>query len=366
MRVLQLNTETGFRGGERQVALLMRGLRERGHEQILVARKGSELAEAMKAEGFTVRTFQPPGFLGIRGPLLSRWVRQTADEFEADLVHAHTGNSHTLAVAGFSQRLPMVTTRRVDFPVGQNWLSRRKYLAPGQHYIAISQGVADVLMEGGIAREHITIVHSGIEPERVQGGDGTALRREWLGEDCGPLIGFVGSLVDHKAPWVLADAAPLIREQLPGARVVFVGDGEMRARLEEIRESNPEAIHLAGHRDDIADCYAAFDLFAMPSKLEGLCTALIDALAAGVPAVATRTGGIPDVIQHGVTGDLVPPLDAESLAEALVSLWNDPKCREMYRDIGLARAEDRFTAKAMVEGTERVYTEILEGLSSEA
>lgn len=340
MKILHVNTEAGFRGGERQVLLLARGLRERGHEQVVFCREAEELQRRLEADGLETATGS---------------LKRAAARFRPDIVHAHTARGHSLAMA-LRRRVPIVVTRRVDFPVKRNPLSRRKYQAAGLHFIAISSGVRDALVKGGVPRERIDIVHSGIDTARVQGGDGAQLRREWLDDGEGPLIGFVGALADHKAPWVLAEAAVKVRKELIGARAVFVGEGEERERVEAAAAHDPKAIHVAGWRDDIADCYAAFDLFVMPSKLEGLCTSLIDALASGVPAIAARAGGIPDVIADGETGELVEPLNAEALAKAIVGLWKNERRRRLYIEHGLKRVEEKFTAEAMVRGTEAVYT----------
>lgn len=361
MRILHLNTETGFRGGERQVLLLARKLKERGHEQLVVGRENGKLIPAIEELGIDTAGYTRPGLLGIRSPALVRRMRHLASEFNADIVHAHTGNAHTLAHAAFDGRLPVVVTRRVDFPVKANRFSRSKYLDEGIHFIAISNGVKEVLRAGGVPDAHIDVVHSGVDVARVTGGDGSRLRESWLGNGEGPLIGFIGALVDHKAPWILAEASSQVLETFPKARFVFIGDGEERDRILESAGSARANLVMAGWRDDIADCYAALDMFVMPSKLEGLCTSLIDALAAGVPAIASRTGGIPDVIEDGECGDLVEPLNAGALAEAITSVWKDQERRARYIQSGQARVQRLFTAAAMAEGNERVYQRILRG-----
>ncbi|MCC5875598.1 MAG: glycosyltransferase family 4 protein [Candidatus Sumerlaeia bacterium] len=359
LRILHIDTEKGFRGGERQVSLLAHGLRDLGHKQLIAGPEGSKLNEHLSEKGFQVANWKPPLFLGARSPFLSAWLSRVAGDFNADIIHAHTGNGHTAAVHTFIGKRPLITTRRVDFAIKDNALSKAKYTRPGQHYIAISKAVRDVLVEGGVRPEVIDLVYSGIDTGRVEGGDRAKLRGEWLAGSEGPIIGFVGAFADHKAPWVLAHAARMIREELPGARIIFVGDGEFRALLEEISADIPDAIHLAGWREDIADCLAAFDLFVMPSKLEGLCTSLIDALAAGVPCVSTNAGGIPEVIVDGKTGVLVPPKDEEALARAVVALWRDPDGRERYRQAGFNHVGENFTADAMVRGTLEVYNKVL-------
>lgn len=358
MRILHVHTEKGFRGGERQVELLVRGLAARGHAVRVACREDGELYERLAGDGLAVG-YRKPRLLGVRSPWLASWLRAVAADFRADLAHAHTGNAHTWAVRALLGHMPLVTTRRVDFAIGGNRWSRRKYTAVGQHFIAISGGVRDVLLAGGVPRERIDVVFSGIDPSRVTGGDGSAIRARLLAGGGGPLIGFVGALVDHKAPWVLAEAAGLVRREVPGARVVFVGEGEARPRIEAAAAPHREAVVLEGWRDNVADYYAAFDLFVMPSKLEGLCTALVDALAAGVPAIASDAGGIPDVVVAGETGELVPPEDAVALGRAIVDLWRDPERRARHATAGRERVARLFTAEAMVRGNEAVYTKIL-------
>lgn len=359
LRVLHVDSEMGFRGGQRQVQLLVEGLLRRGHECAIICPENSRFHQLANAKGWTTFPYRRPPVLGVRSPLLHRSVRQFAKRWGAHLVHAHSGNGHTLAVGAFAGRAPVISTRRVDFAIGGNWFSRRKYTRPGQRYIAISTAVRDVLVAGGVNPAVIDLVFSGVETERVTGGDRSALRREWLAGADGPLVGFIGALVDHKAPWTLAEAMPLVRRTLPGARAVYVGEGEERPRIEAIARANPGTVHLAGWRDDVADCYAAFDLFVMPSKLEGLCTALVDALAAGVPCVAARAGGIPDVVVDGECGSLVPPENPEALAAAMVALLQDPARQAAFREAGRQRVARHFTADAMVEGTLQAYRNLL-------
>ncbi len=355
MRVLHINTEKGLRGGERQLLLLARGLKERGHSQQVVCLEDEALYHRLAHEDIPAAGIRRTPLLGVHAPWLRHKLRRLAEAFGAGIVHVHTANAHTLATGAFLGRLPIVVTRRVDFELKQNPATQRKYTAPGQHFIAISNAVQEVLVRGGVPPGRITIVHSGINLDRPTGGDRSKLRKRWLAGREGPLIGFVGALVDHKAPWVLAEAAPLIAEELPGVRIVFLGDGESRHQIEELQHHNHELTLLAGWRDDIADCLAALDLFVMPSKEEGLCTAIAEAMAAGVPCVASRAGGIPDLVMDGETGVLVPPLDREALAKAIVDLWLDAHRRQRLTRAAEQHVHEHFTAESMIEGTLAVY-----------
>jgi len=359
MKVLHIDTEQGFRGGEQQVLWLMRGLRDRGVEQVAAVRAGSELATRLKAHDLAIHEMRRHQAWDPRALIALRRLAR-AEGFA--LVHAHTGNGHTLAWRAFEGRLPIVVTRRVDFAIRKNLFSRRKYAEEGTTFVAISSAVRDVLAAGGVDPARIVLVPSGIEPERFHRAEGREkLRRAWRVDEPGPLIGTVGAWVDHKDPLNLIEATPSILRELPTARVVFVGDGELREAMEDRARALglADRIVFAGWRDDVGACLAAFDLFALPSKLEGLCTSLLDAQAVGVPCVACRAGGIPDIVEHGENGLLVPPRRPEALAEALVRLWGNDTLRTQFAARGPEVVRERFTVDAMVEGTENVYKRAL-------
>lgn len=362
MKILHVDSEKGLRGGERQVLSLMRGLRVRQVGQALAAREGSELARAAREEDFCVHEIaEPRAWLPAGGKALAA----IAQSENPDLIHAHTGNAHTLAFKAAAGKIPVVVTRRVDFPVKNNPFSKRKYTHRGVRFIAISNGVANVLAAGGVPRERIAIVPSGVDPLRYRGATGReALRRLWGIREPGPLIGFVGAYVDHKDPVNLIEAFGAVKDRLPSGGVVFVGEGGERPTMEKaIRENEVGGrVLLTGWREDIGDCLAAFDLFVMPSKLEGLCTSLLDALSAGVPSIGTDTGGIPDVIRDGQTGLLVPPRDPLALGEAIVRLWEDEGLRTRLRATTPSFVENHFSIAQMVDGTRRVYERVVAGV----
>ncbi|MEQ8821064.1 MAG: glycosyltransferase [Sumerlaeia bacterium] len=367
LRILHIDTEKGFRGGEGQVMALMRGLRARAEtgepiRQLLAARRGGELARRAGAEGFDVLEVPPWRLWDPR----AEWAVHRLAHYEGYILHAHTGAGHALALKASRGRSDVVVTRRVDFPIKTNWASRRKYGAGNLHYIAISEAIAAELRAGGVAPERITLVPSGVDPGRfVLAGDARAavrerLRAAWGVEEPGPVIGTVGAYVDHKDPLNLIEAVPALIERLPGARVVFVGEGELRPDMETriAALGLGERVRLTGWREDVAEHLAAFDLFVLPSKLEGLGTALLDAMAVGLPCVAARTGGIPDIVRDGENGVLVPPRAPGPLAEALAALWQDPARREAFAQAGPATVRERFSTGRMVEGTLAVYRRV--------
>jgi glycosyltransferase involved in cell wall biosynthesis len=285
---------------------------------------------------------------------LSRLIRR----FRPDIVHMHTARAHALGVpaarlAGVGRR---VVSRRVVFPIG-HVSARLKYAFGVDRYIAISGAVADALAMANVAREKISIVRSGIETAPLEGADGGAARRSFGIEAGTPLVGCVAHFTREKALIDLVRAWPDVTVRAPTARLVLVGDGAERATLE--REATAmgieKAITFAGFREDVPDCIAAMDLFVLPSVMEGLSTSLLMAMALGKPVIATRAGGIPELVRPGETGILVPPNNPAALAEAIVDLLERCDLARRFSEGARRRVLDRYTADAMVEGTLAVY-----------
>ena len=174
------------------------------------------------------------------------------------------------------------------------------------------------------------------------------------------MVGNIAALVPHKGQRHLIEAARLVVQRMPDVRFLILGEGELREMLErQVREYRLEKhVFLPGFRTDVLGCLKSFDLFAMSSVTEGLGTALLDAMACGKAIVATRTGGIPEVVADGVTGKLVAPRDHAAMAQAILELLNDHAGRERMGDAGRARVEASFTVERMIAGTAAVYARL--------
>jgi glycosyltransferase involved in cell wall biosynthesis len=175
-----------------------------------------------------------------------------------------------------------------------------------------------------------------------------------------PVVGNVAALVPHKGQRYLIDAAHHVVQEIPDARFIILGEGELREHLEkQVRDHHLEKhVLLPGFRTDVLGCIKGFDLFVMSSVTEGLGTSLLDAMACRRPIVATTAGGIPEIVQDGVTGLLAPPRDSASLAAAIVRALKDPALRVRMGDAGFARVADRFTVERMVAATASVYERV--------
>ena len=205
-----------------------------------------------------------------------------------------------------------------------------------------------MLLGDGVPRQRAVTVHEGIDLGRIAAASPAKLHEElWLPHGS-PIIGNVAALVPHKGQKHLVEAAALVVRQVPDARFIIAGEGELRPSLEhQIKHLGLEKhVLLAGFRPDVLSVHKAFDMFVMSSVTEGLGTSILDAMACGRPVVATTAGGIPEVVRDGETGILVPPRDHEAMADAIVKLLKDEPLRRRMGAAGLSLANARFSAGA--------------------
>ena len=357
---LHIDTARTWRGGQNQVLVSVMGLRALGQRTMLVAHPRGELRQRAK-EGLDLMPLAPRTEMDLGAAWrLSRLIKQ----LRPDIVHAHDPHGVAMAAMALSMttqlvKPPLVAARRVDFRLRGSTLSRWKYRQVDL-FICASEAIRKLLIADGVPAERTVTVHEGIDLGRADAAPRAKLHEElWLPHHA-PLVGNVAALVPHKGQRHLIEAAALVVRQVPDARFVIAGEGELRPALERaIREHRLEKhVLLCGFRPDVLSLHKAFDIFVMSSVTEGLGTSLLDAMACGKPVVATTAGGIPEVVVDGETGFLVPPRDHEGMAAALVKLLRDEDLRQRMGNAGLARARRRFSAERMVQETLRVYRRV--------
>jgi len=322
----------------------------------VACRSGGAVVARARAEGLDVHGLPLRGDLSPRAALgLAGLIRRT----RPDILHLH--DPHALAAGLLAARaVPAaakthtVATRRVDFPL-HGPLSRWKYRSCNC-VIAVSRKIADVLGKNGVPEERIRVVYEGVPDRPAVPGGREALAKLGVRPGC-PVVGNVAALTDHKDHVTLIEAAARVRLRVPDARFVVVGEGELRPRLEALcRELGlQDRLIFAGFRDDLDRLFPAFAVFCLSSQMEGLGTSLLDAMAFSRPVVATAAGGIPEAVEDGVTGRVVPVRDPAALADALVELLTDPDKARAMGAAGRRHFEERFTAERMVEETLSAY-----------
>ena len=359
---LHVDTARSWRGGQNQVLLTVLGLRAAGHRAVMVAHPSGELRQRAQ-EGLDLVPLAPRAEMDLAAAWrLSRVVRQ----LRPDIVHAHDPHGVAMAALALSMstqpRKPrLVASRRVDFHLARNALSRWKYRQV-DCFVCASEAIRRMLVQDGIAEAKTVTVHEGIDPGSIDAAPRADLHQDlWLPRHA-PIVGNVAALVAHKGQRHLIEAAADVVRREPDARFVIAGEGELRGALEQqIRHLHLDKhVLLAGFRPDILSVHKAFDVFVMSSVTEGLGTSLLDAMAAEKPVVATRVGGIPEVVIDGETGLLVPPRDHTAMAGAIAGLLADPRLRQRMGAAGLARVRQHFSVDVMIGKTLEVYRKLLD------
>lgn len=357
MRILHVDPERAFSGGEVQVFLLMEGLRARGHHNVLACVPGGEPERVARDRGFDRVALPMRNDFDLRA--VARLTRALRDG-RIDLAHLHTGRANWLGgLAAARAGVPAVTTRRMDRRVRPGWRTRVLYRRLVRAAAAISPAVQRRLVEGGVGPERTRLIWSAIDPARVAPRRTRAEVRGELGAgDADRVVLAAGALVPRKGFDVLVEALA----RLERGRLWIAGGGDearadLAARIDRLGLG--ERARLLGARDDVPDLLAAADVFAMPSRAEGLGIAALEAMAAGLPVVASAVGGLADVVLDGETGRLVPPDDVAALAGALAELLEDPARAALLGTAGRARVAAQFTSERMVDAYEALYREIL-------
>jgi len=361
LSLVHVDSERDWRGGQAQVELLVRGLAQRGHRVTLVTPRGSRLAERLAGAPIEIVADSPRHEWDFRAGLR---LRRIVRERNADLIHAHSALSHALVAWlswGGPKARPIAVSRRVDFPIS-NWFSRLKYRHPDCWYLAISTAVRDVLIRGGVAADRIFLAPSGVDPAKFTYQTDRPAARRALGVAADEfLVCNIGALTDHKDHATLIRAAQSAIAQAPQLRFVVLGEGELRPALEaQIAQGGlGDRFRLLGFRSDVEACLAASDLFVLSSHMEGLCTSLLDAMLLGLPIVATRAGGVRDIVVEGETGLLAEPRQSAALADAIVRMMRDGELRARLAAAGRHRVRERFTIERTLELTLAAYQEII-------
>jgi glycosyltransferase involved in cell wall biosynthesis len=343
-----------WRGGQRQVWLLARELHSRGVPQVVVTTAQSELARRLLQCGVRVQAATWRAGLDVRViPPVLRQLRTPA------VLHAHDAHALTLGGACASWRgCPLVVTRRVTFP-----LRRRFFWLRACRIITISTAVHNALVKDGVHPSKLVLIPSAVDPAAAV-SDGVDLRTRLSLPGTGQVALSLGSLTPEKDHSTLLSAAHRLVQDLPTLHWVIVGEGPLKSRLQQqIAEHGLSGrVHLLEDMNDPHRALVGADLFVLSSRSEGLGSSVLAAMAAGVPVVATRVGGVPDLLASG-GGMLVEAGDAAALAHAVHQVLRDPDlalslARTARREVG------KFSVGAMAEQVLSVYRSCAHSLES--
>ncbi|MDZ7725841.1 MAG: glycosyltransferase [candidate division KSB1 bacterium] len=360
LKLLHVDAGREWRGGQQQIAYLLKGLSERGYLQYMLCPVQSGLNDICREYSIPCYNALLRGEFDVRSmrtiALLSRF-------YGINVLHAHCAHSLALCQGSrfFYHKPRLIAARRVDFSVRKKVIGAWKYKNPRvDRIICVSKAIERILIRDGVPPDRLTTVYSGVDLQKF--ADSVPVRRAELDiPQHHFVIGTIAALADHKDYPNLMHAARLVLDQRRDITFLALGDGPEKTKLELLARDLDlgTQFKFMGHQTDVGSFLKAFDLFVLASKTEGLGTSILDAQAAGLPVVATRAGGIPELIQHHRSGLLVRPRQPFELAEALLKLLNNkPLCEKIARQ-GKKHAS-RFDWRHMAGKTAEVYREVLD------
>lgn len=355
--IAHIDTEKDWRGGQQQVYSLMRGLNSHNVRNVAIVRKDGELHKRLIGAEIPVLPLSPRFEFD---PWAAWKIRNFLVQEGVNLLHAHS--AHAVSLAALSTRnatVPYVVTRRVDYPIGANLFSRWKYQGAA-HIFCVTADIQRVLEKGGLPRTKTSVVHSGLDFSRFEALQ--PITKKDLGfDEENTVIGQAAALSPQKDPFTFVAAIKRVMGERPEVRGVMVGDGPLRGEVEGFIQKLglQQKIRLVGFRSDVLRYVKGFDLFCMSSREEGICMAIVEAMALRVPVVATRVGGIPEVIIDNETGFLAPAGDPQLFAARIEDVLQHHGSLDEILNRAQARARD-FDVRQTIEQTHRVYRSILD------
>lgn len=363
IRLLQMTEDLGVGGLETVVATLTRTIDPaRFDVSVLCLKDEGALADELRADGFVVHRLETPPD-GKADYLAFRKVARLLRERRIDVIHTHNTSplvDGTLAAMLSGVRTVVHTDHARDFPDKLRYVVAEHLLS---YYVYRMVGVSDQTTRNLRHYERIPLHKLRTIPNGITGGryriatDPAAKRRELGIHATGPVIGLAARLTEQKGVRYLLEAMPALVSRFPDITLVIAGIGvlehELRAQASAL--GLDEHVRFVGVRRDMPELLQLFDIYCLPSIWEGLPMAILEALAAGCPLVASAVGGVPSAVEHGISGVLLPPRDPAALTDAITVLLRDPALRRRYAAAGRLVFDERFSAEAMTRQYERLY-----------
>ncbi len=375
VRLLEVRNTYKWGGGPDKTILLSASLHDRSRVSPVVAYirdvRDREFTITQKARELGLTYHEIPE-RGKFDPSVLLALRKLIIEHDINLIHPHDYKSdlfcylvsrslrkksltlistaHNWAMMGFRGEL----YRRLDLLI-------MRYF---DHLIAVSDATKSAMVNAGLPSEKITVIHNAIDTTVWAPRATNTFRSEFGLEGVFPLIGYVGRITEEKDLRTWLRVAANIAQQYPEARFVIVGDGASPRLYCELQEwaavlKIADRVVFTGYRQDLQNIYAALDVFFMTSCREGLSNSILEAMAMGVPVVATNAGGTAELIENGTSGYLLPVGDSMGMTETLMKLLGDPRLRTQMAMAARKRVEERFSFQLRLRRIEALYEQLV-------
>lgn len=359
MRVLHFSTPLSWRGGEQQLAYLVACM-PKSVQSLIVCPAKSLLARHAKKHELPVRLIQQRRPFN---PSSWRAFGKVVAEFKPTLIHLHDPDAQAIAVlwATFSgSKIPMILSRKVDFPIKNSFFTRYKYnFSNIKRIVCVSGAVRDIVAASVHDATRLRLIYDAIDLNRFGTGQKRILREGYRIPDDHLIIGNIGALVPHKDYTTFINTADRLIHHGLKARFFIIGEGPDKPKLIKMIEDRGLGKHfvITGFRHDIEDIFPELDVFLHPSETEGLGSSILDAFVCRVAVVATRAGGIAEIVKEEVTGLLADVKDSAALAQLVIRLSENPSLRDRLVNQAYSFVQD-FSKEKFAEKHLQLYREI--------
>lgn len=359
-----LHTEASKGWGGQEIRIFQESIRftELGYRVLIACQEGSEIAEKAKKAGLPVHTVHMK--YPVDPAAIGKFLRLIKIE-KVDIIHTHSSKDSWLAgTAGRISGTPVVRSRHLTTPVKQSWLATLVYRYLCDIIITSGMHIKEALItRNRLNSEKIVSIPAGVDIERYDINiRGDRIRAEFGLKDSYPIVGIVAILRHWKGHRFLLEAVSRVVSVFPDAKFLIIGNGPQWNNLhQKIQDMGTEKhVIMTGFRDDIPEIMAALDIFILPSVASEATSQVIpQALAMGKPVIATNTGGLPEIIEDGVTGLLISPKNHDAIADAIVRMAEHKEEAEKMAARGRDKILKNYTFQRMIERTAEVYRHLL-------
>jgi glycosyltransferase involved in cell wall biosynthesis len=357
-----MNSITILGGGELWTVESMKEFINRGYEVSLVCKKKSEIINPAKSTSAEI--FE----LNISGDLNPFTIFRLVNIFrqkKINIVIANTGKDLRLSglASKFLKNVKVIARQGIDSPLKNNLVYKYVYNHLASAIVANSESTKNTMLKNASWLDHnrIKVIYNGITPQTFDKSKTADLRKVLGFSENDFIVGFIGRLSVQKGLIFALEGFKLLAEKFDNAHLLICGEGELRNDADNfiIKNNLQNKIHLLGFRKDIPDLMRTIDVLLTPSLWEGFGIVLIEAMASGKPVVASMISSIPEIIEDGVSGILIPPENSNSIYDALSRLLSNPgMCRQLGKN-GLKIFNEKFTSYKMIKSYEEVFDRLL-------
>lgn len=366
-------------GTETQVLNLIRRIdHQRFDIRFSCMKKWGDLLEEVERESTAIDEYPIMHLYGLNAFRKELQFSRMLAGQHVQIMHSYNFYANTFAIpAARFARVPAIVASVRSFGLTLSplqWRVQRMVCRLADRVVVNAGAIRDWLEERGFPERKLSVIHNGVDVAKFSSGEGAAIRREFGVPENAPLVVMIARLNSQKGEGYLLEAAPRILGRCPGTHFLLAGGSYTRghdderkpdtAYLDRLKQRARAAgvganVHLTGMRKDIPDILAASTVSILPSFSEGISNTVLESMAAGVPVVATRVGGTPEIVCDDRYGILIPPRDAEAIVEAVSSVIQTPSLAERLSAAGRARVDESFSLDVMVQKMEELYLGLL-------